>query len=204
MILRRWFAERRPEPVATPEGLRAYLHAEAALVAQKCLVGYCHVKTRLPLTELMRDADFRTAYETSRWEGFAAVLEDLVAIVEAHLRTAVGDRGVALADSLADLYRDMLAEQPRPGAPEAGWQEVADEGRKRLHRLLLTPPKTVADIAWTSATRLYEALPIHQDLRRPDKDAVVASVRFMLVSRCGRLERRLDRGALVRALLDGA
>ena len=204
MILRRWFAGLGARPVATPEGLRAYLFAEAALVAQKCLIGYCHVKTRLPLSELLRDDAFQIAFEGARWEGFAAVLEDLTVMVEGYLRPAVGDRQPALADRLADVYGEVLAAQPRPAAPDAGWHEVIDEGRRRLHRVILAEPQPVAETAWTSANRLFEALPIHKDLRQPDKDAIVASVRFMLVSRCGRLDRRLDRDSLVRALLAGA
>lgn len=203
MMLGRLFAGWRAAPIATADALRDFLYAEAALVAQKCMIGYCHVKTRLPLAELMREAEFHAAFEASRWEGFAAVLSDLAVIVEGHLRTAAGDRQGALADRLADCCADTLAGQPRPAAPAAGWSEVVDDIRRRLHRVQLAPPQSVADIAWTSAQRLFATLPIHKQLSRPDKDAVVASVRFMLVSRCGRLERRLDCDALVRALLEG-
>jgi hypothetical protein len=204
MMLRRWVAGWRAAPVTTVDALQAFLFADAALVAQKCVVGYCHVKTRLPLAELMRDEPFRLAYEGARWEGFAAVLADLVVIVEGHLRPAAGDRQVDLADRLADSYAAIVSGQPRPTAPEAGWRDVIDEVRRRLHRVQLAEPQSASDIAWTSATRLFDTLPIHDQLRRPDKDAIVASVRFMLVSRCGRMERRLDRDALARALLDGA
>ena len=204
MMLTRWFAGWRQPPVATVDGLSEFLRADAALVAQKCLVGYCHVKTRLPLAELMRDAAFHDAYEAARWEGFAAVLGDLAVIVEGHLRPAAGERPGALADRLADVHDAVLAGRPRPGAPEAGWRDVEAAMRVRLHRVQLAAPQSVADVAWTSATRLYETLPIHRQLRKPDREAVIASVRFMMVSRCGRLDRRLDRDRLVRALLDGA
>ena len=204
MMLGRWLAGWRAPPIATADALRDFLYAEAALVAQKCVIGYCHVKTRLPLAELMRDEEFRIAFESARWEGFAAVLSDLAVVVEGHLRPMAGDRPGALADRLADCCADALAGRTRPAAPEAGWSGVTDEIRRRLHRAQLAPPQSVADISWTSAQRLFDTLPIHKQLRRPDKDAVVASVRFMLVSRCGRLERRLDRDALAQALLDGA
>jgi hypothetical protein len=203
MMLGRWFAGWRAAPIATADALRDFLFADAALVAQKCVVGYCHVKTRLPLTELMRDEQFRTAFEGARWEGFAAVLADLAVIIEGHLRPVAGERSGALADRLADLCADVLAGRPRPAATEAGWFAVIDGIRHRLHRVQLAPPQSVADVSWTSAGRLFETLPIHEQLRRPDKEAVVASVRFMLVSRCGRLESRLDCDGLVRALLDG-
>jgi hypothetical protein len=204
MMLRRWFAGRRAAPIATADALRDFLYAEAALVAQKCVVGYCHVKTRLPLTELMRDEEFRTAFEGARWEGFAAVLGDLAVVLEGHLRPAAGERQAALADRLADCCAEVLAGRARPAAPEAGWPAVVAAIRGRLHRVQLAAPQSVADIAWTSAQRLFDTLPIHDRLRRPDKEAVMASVRFMLVSRCGRLDRRLDRGELVRTLLAGA
>jgi len=204
MKLSRWFAGWRAAPVATADALRDFFYAEAALVAQKCVIGYCHVKTRLPLTELMRDEEFRIAFERARWEGFAAVLGDLAVVVEGHLRPAFGERQGALADRLADCCAEVLAGRVRPAAAEAGWSEVVLEIRRRLHRAQLAAPQSVADVAWTSARRLFDTLPIHDRLRRPDKEAVVASVRFMLVSRCGRLDRRLDRDALARALLAGA
>ena len=65
MMLGRWFAGWRATPIATADALRDFLYAEAALVAQKCMIGYCHVKTRLPLAELMRDAAFHTAFEAA-------------------------------------------------------------------------------------------------------------------------------------------
>ncbi|HVO14934.1 MAG TPA: hypothetical protein VMV26_06965 [Alphaproteobacteria bacterium] len=204
MMLRRWFAGWRAAPIATTNALREFFSAEAALVAQKCVIGYCHVKTRLPLAELMRDEAFRIAFEGARWEAFAAVLSDLAVVVEGHLRTAAGDRQSALADRLADCCAAVLAGRPRPAAPTAGWSEIVDNIRRRLHRAQLAAPQSVADISWASAERLFDTLPIHQQLSRPDKPAVVASVRFMLVSRCGRLERRLDRDALIDALIGGA
>ncbi|HEX7007609.1 MAG TPA: hypothetical protein VF274_10740 [Alphaproteobacteria bacterium] len=204
MKLGRWLDWRRPAPIATAEALRAFLYAEAALVAQKCIIGYCHVKTRLPLHELMRDEPFRIAYESARWEAFAAVLADLAEIVEGHLRPAVGERQADLADRVADLCGAALAGQPRPARAGADWRDTEDDVRRRLHRAQLGPPRSVAEISRTSAERLFEALPIHPELREPDKEGIMASVRFMLVSRCGRLERRLDRDALARALLAGA
>jgi hypothetical protein len=201
MMLRRWFAGPRTRPIATPEALQGFFASEAALVAQKCMIGYCHVKTRLPLSELMRDEAFRLAFERARWQGFAAVLGDLAAVIEGHLRPAAGERHAALADRLADCCAAVLAEQP---PTTVGAADTVAEIRRRLHRGQLAEPQSVADIAWTSAAGVFDALPIHDRLRRPDKDAVMAGVRFMMVSRCGRLERRLDREGLVRALLAGA
>jgi len=202
MMRKRWFAGRRAQPIATTEALRGFFAAESALVAQKCMIGYCHVKTRLPLTELMRDEEFRIAFERARWLGFAAVLGDLAAVIEGHLRPAAGERQAALADRLADCCATVLA-QHQQTTTAASTDAVADI-RGRLHRVQLAEPQSVADIAWTSAARLFDALPIHDRLRRPDKDAVMASVRFMMVSRCGRLDRRLDCQGLVQALLAGA
>jgi hypothetical protein len=122
-------------------------------------------------------------------------------VVEGHLRPVAGECQAVLADRLADCCAAVLAEQRDPAAIGP---ETVTEIRGRLHRAQLAEPQSVADIAWTSAARLFDALPIHDRLRRPDREAVMASVRFMMVSRCGRLERRLDRGELVQALLAGA
>src|SRR5690606_13773157 len=130
MNLGRWIDWRRPAPIATAEALRAFLFAEAALVAQKCMIGYCHVKPRLPLHELMRDEPFRIAYEGARWEAFAAVLTDLAEIVEGHLRPAVGERQADLADRVADLCGAALAGQPRPARAGGDWRDTEEEVRQ--------------------------------------------------------------------------
>jgi len=183
--------------IATLAVLADFLAREASLIAQKTIVDYCHMKTRLPLNELTREKAFTDAFEESRQAGYAAVLSDLVAVVESHLRAAAGARSGRLPAALAALYVDALGRFA--GAAAAGLG--ADEVRRRLAQLQIAAPKTSADIALTSGNILFDTLPLHPRLRKHDREPVVEGARFLFMSRCQRLGERLDAPRLVAALL---
>jgi hypothetical protein len=196
---RRWFAiPTGRERIATIAELAEFLVREASLIAQKSIVDYCQMKTRLPLTELTREKRFADAFDEARRASFAAVLADLVATVEAHLRPHAGSRAGALAEALAAFYAECLGrfDDRHPAAAMD-----AESMARRLARLQLAAPKTSADIAATAANALFDALPIHPNLRKDDREPVVDGVRFLFMSRCQRLDRQLDAAALIDALL---
>ncbi len=194
------FGERN-RPVATSRELSIFLEERAARVAQQSVIGYCHVKTQLPLVELMRDRPFVDAYEASRWEAFAAVLADLVVFAEGLLREAAGERAARLVDPLTTLFADILARHPVPAHRAEGWSDAIEGLRVRLARAQLAQPLSFAAVAETSAERLFATLPIHERLREPDKPAIVANVKFLMVGLRHQFDRRLDPLALVDALL---
>jgi uncharacterized protein (DUF2267 family) len=185
------------ERIGARAALAEFLAREASLVAQKSIVDYCHMKTRLSLNELTREKVFADAFDVSRRAGFAAVLADLVAVVEAHLRKPAGARSAELPAALARLYTDCLARF------EGGLErDDADALERRLAQLQLAAPKSSAEIALTSGNAVFDALPIHPRLRKHDREPVVEGVRFLFMSRCQRLGERLAAGALLGELLD--
>ena len=198
-ILQR-FRERN-RPVATASELSRFLEERAAQVAQQSVIGYCHVKTQLPLVELMRDQPFVDAFHISRWEAFAAVLADLVVVTEGLLRDAAGERASRLVNPLTTLFADILARHPVPAHRPQGWSDAIEGLRVRLARAQLAQPLSFATVAETSAERLFATLPIHERLREPDKPAIVANVKFLMVGLRHQFDRRLDPPALVDALL---
>jgi hypothetical protein len=188
------------ERIASLPALAEFLTREASLIAQKTIVDYCHTKTRLPLNELTREKEFADAFELSRRAGYAAVLADLVATVEAHLRAPAGTRAGELPRALARLYADCLARfepGPEPGPAAADAEELC----RRLARLQLAAPKSSSEIARTSGNALFDALPIHPRLRTHDREPVVEGARFLFMSRCQRLDERLEAAALIPELL---
>ncbi|HSE79965.1 MAG TPA: hypothetical protein VLG66_18360 [Alphaproteobacteria bacterium] len=196
----RRFRERN-RPIATRGDMAAFLEERAAQVAQKSVIGYCHVKTQLPLVELMRDKPFADAFEVSRWEAFAAVLADLVVVTEGLLRPAAEARAPRLVEPLTAVFADVLAHHPVPAHRPGGWADAIESLRVRLARAQIAQPLPFATVAETSAERLFETLPIHPRLREPDKPAIVANVRFLMVGLRHQFDRRLDPAALVDALL---
>jgi len=192
----RFFAIGGHERIASREALADFVAREASLVAQKSIVDYCHMKTRLPINELTREKAFADAFDAARRAAYAAVAADLVAAVETHLRGPASARSGELPAALARLYADCLE---RFEGGKAGDDSAAVE--RRLAQLQVAAPKTSAEIAHTSGNVLFDLLPIHPSLRKYDREPVVEGVRFLFMSRCQRLTERLDTGALLAALL---
>lgn len=202
MKLWRWFAiDRGRARIATRAALADFLAREASLIAQKTIVDYVHMKTRLALNEFTREAAFRAAFDAGRAASYAAVLADLLAVVEAHLRGPAGARRGALPQALAGLYAECLGrfDVPVPPAPERAAEAIA----RRLAQLQLAAPKSSADIALTSGNALFDLLPIHPSLRKEDREPVVEGARFLFMSRCQRLGERLGAAELIEELLAG-
>jgi hypothetical protein len=187
------------EQIATRASLADFLSREASLIAQKPIVDYVHMKTRLSLSEFTREQQFRDAFDASRAASFAAVLADLAAVVETHLRAAAGTRAGALPAALARLFRECLdrLDIPMPGDTA----RLARELEQRLAQLQLAAPKSSADVALTCGNAIFDLLPIHPRLRKDDREPVVEGVRFFFMSRCQRLGERLDKPALIAALI---
>lgn len=191
--------DRGHKRIADAEALADFVVRESSLIAQKTIVDYCHMKTRLALTELTKEKPFSEAFDAARSAGFAAVVADLVAAVEAHLRQPAGARAGELPRLLARLYADCLGRfQPAVAAAEQA--RLTEELEHRLARLQLAPPKSSAELGLRSGNAVFDALPIHPRLRKYDREPVVDGLRFLLMSRCQRLGERLDAAALLPAL----
>ena len=199
-LLRRWL----PPPIESRRDLIGFLDQRAALVAQQSVVGYCHVKTGLILKELNCEPEFARAFEVSRWEAYAAVLADLVVLTEGRLRSTAGSRASELVAALTDLFAAVLAGHTLPAHRAAGWSAEIAALRDRLARAQLAEPMPAVKVAEASASRLYETLPIHPDLRVRDKPALLANVRFRILGQCDEFDRRLDAPAVVADLLGAA
>jgi hypothetical protein len=199
-MLSRLVARLRPKRVATVDQLTDFLDRQAAQIAQRSIIGYVHVKTRLPLHELTKEKPFADAFEVARWEAYAAILSDLVLILAGVLSPAAGGRSAVLRERLVQLYRDVLLCHPVPAHRIAGWDEAVNAFAARLATAPLAPAESIASIAEYSAERLYDTLPIHKRLRAPDKPAIVANVQFLIVGLAHEFER-FDAKALAAGLL---
>jgi hypothetical protein len=200
-MLRTLLRRQRHRPVDSAQALGRFLDRKASLIAQKSVIGYCQVKSMLPVNELLREKRFVDAFEISRWEGYAAILADLVVVAEGRLRPATQGRDAALVEPLLRVFAETLASHPVPVHRPQGWADAADALRARLLQVQLAPPATIAQIAQTSAERLYATLPIHESLREPDKPAIMANVQFMMVGLAHEFESQLDVAALAAELI---
>ena len=195
-----WLGFRRLKRVDSTDSFGAFLDRNASLVSQKTVVGYCLIKTSLPIHELIKEKAFADAYDAAVWEAYAAVLADLVVVAEAHLRPVPDNRPEETARGLLRLYARILAGHPAPAHRPQGWTPDTELLRIRLREHQAAPPKAIREIAETSGDRVFAALPIHERLRKPDRPAVVAGVQFLMVGLAHEFESQIDGPAVVAAL----
>lgn len=146
----------------------------------------------------MREQTFIDAYEASRWGAYAAVLSDFLVLFEGLLRPAAGYRAVDLADALVAAAGEVLFRYP---APAAGWSPELESMRVRLATHQLAAPADAQAVALVGGTRIYETLPLHNDMTLHDRELVTNAVRFNFSNIATQIPRWLVVGPLCDALL---
>jgi hypothetical protein len=173
----------RPERIATSDALGTFLQERASLIAQKCAIDYCRGKTGLASYALFTEKPFLEALDVCRWEAFAAVLGDLIILVETALRPHVGpERREGLCQALIGLYARILASMPAPAHRTQGWDDAAESFTLRLRTASAGAPRQALDVADHSARRMFDTLPIHSNYRELDEEIVYGAVRFRMIA----------------------
>ncbi len=185
-------------PIATRHELADFLRSQAAYIAQKTIDDYCRARVGLFSHALYAERSFLDALALSRSHGFAAVLADLVVILEGLLRP----HGSLRNEALTDLYRSTLEDTPRLTPEPPDWTAAIGELTQRLDQIRSTAPLPAARIAETSGRRIFEALPIHRRYSGNDAEIIANSISFQMVALRERLARRLDVAALAGILSD--
>jgi hypothetical protein len=195
-LLARW---RKPK-IDSAEGYFAFLERNAWLVTQKSVVGYCTVKTNLPVHELLKEQEFARAYDISLWESYAATLADLVVVSQGYLRPQAEAEAERLSRRLVQGYESLLAAHPLPAHRGDGWgPEIAELGRRLA--AARAAPQPIREIALVSAGKVVRHLPIHQRLHEPDEPAIVANVQFLMVGLAHEFEKGIDLPEVARQIL---
>jgi hypothetical protein len=182
----------RPVPIDTPDTLKTFLRERAFLIAQKCAIDYCRGKTGLASYALFTEKPFLDALDVCRWEAFAAVLGDLLILVEGELRAHAGiEQRARLRETLAAMFSTILAEQPAPAHRAHGWSDAIAAFGMRLEAAGHGEPLQALDVADHSAKRLFETLPIHSSYRELDEEVVYGAVRFRMIAVRQEMQRRI-------------
>lgn len=185
---------------AAPEALGAFLHAQAAFVAQKTVVDYCRVKTGRREARYFSDPDFQAALQHCRWQVFFASVSDLAAVFEAHLRPHAAGGEAALALGLARLHEAALLAEPPPPAELPSARERAEAWPRHVAALQAAPPLPADKLPLLAEPVLFATLPIHADQRVGEAPSLRGALRFHVVSTQQELERRFEAPALARGL----
>jgi hypothetical protein len=201
-VWHRFKAHLRPAPIATADALKTFVEERASLIAQKCATDYCRGKTGLASYALFTEKPFLDAFDVCRWETFAAVLGDLLILVEGTLRPHVtAERHSRLLEALGGLYSSVITALPLPAHRAHGWDDAIAAFGRRLKDVGLAKPQQALDVADHSAKRLFDTLPIHISMRELDEEPVYGSVRFRMIAVSQEMQRRLAAAELVAELL---
>lgn len=204
-VIARLFRRSKPDRLlADREALADFLESRAAFVSQKCVYEYCRARSGINWSKLMIEPAFLEAIEVSRWEAFAAALEDLTVLLEGLLRPQDPATAARLADALTAIAAEVLARHPVPAHRPQGWDEELAGLRQRLARLQLIAPQTAAEIAKTGGTRIYEGLPFDRSATKHDRELVTNAVRFNFCRIADDLMPLLRRAELTGSLLADA
>jgi len=196
-------ASLRAAPIDTTDALRTFLDQRAALIAQKCAHDYCRGKTGLASYALYEEKRFQEAFDVCRWETYAAVLGDLLILVESQLRAHVPpEQQPRLCAALAGLYAAILGAQAAPAHRPQGWSDAVESFPPRLRAACAAPAQQVVEIAAYSSKRLFDTLPIHISMRELDKEVVYGAVRFRMIAVSQEMQRRLRPRELAAGLID--
>lgn len=187
--------------IASHADLLNFLDSRSAFLAQKCVYEYCRARSGVNWSKLMLEPDFLAAYEVSRWEAFAAALEDLLLLFEGRLRPADAQAQARLGERLTQAMAEVLERHPLPAHRPQGWAEEIAGLRQRLGLAQLAAPQAAAAIAKVGGTRIYEGLPLHQDMTKHDRELVTNAVRFNFSRIAADLDAQLDAVALAAELL---
>jgi len=192
--------EHRKE-VADYASLLDCLDSRSAFVSQKCVYEYCRARAGLNWEPLMKDPTFIAAYDSSRWDAYAAALADFVILLEGRLRPPDPRLHARLVDRLLVAAAEVLARHRVEAHRPQGWGEEIAALRDRLNQAQLGPPRPAEEIAKTGGKRIYQTLPLHADMTKHDRVLVTNAVRFNFSRMAADLDQVLDREAAARALL---
>lgn len=195
-----WF--KRPARIDTPDALEDFLDGNAAFVAQRCLYEYARAIAGYAWQPLMEEEGFRTAMERSRWQAYPLALALVAEVVEGVLRPDAKGRMPDLLAAIDARAQAAMARHQPPGLIEpAAWQTAAARLSRHIGALQATPPLAVKDIPKPFADEMLGLVPIHPRLRGHDPYMVQNNLVVGLLKAHGDFTARVDRPALMAALL---
>jgi len=179
-----------PKPkVRSLAALQQFLEGEAAYLAQRSVVEFVRNELGSLSAQAFDDPRFQVKMTVSRWDGFAAILADMIGLAHAHL-LATGTPRAVLDVYFGDLYATILARHPTPDHRPQGWDPEIAALRTRLATRPVGPVDPQAD-ATATGSMVFDTLPFIP--RDPVESRMVLSNAFAfgLIAFNDRLRRLL-------------
>lgn len=179
-----------PKPrVRTLAALQQLLDEEAAYLAQRSVIDFVRNELGSLSAQAFDDPRFQAKLAVSRWEGFAAVLADMIVLAHALLAAPDMPRQT-LNRRLGDLYAAILAGHPVPDHRPGDWGTEIAGLRERLGALAPGPPSPQTYAEATGAA-IFETLPFAPRDPADGRTVLCNAFAFGLIAFNDRLRRLL-------------
>jgi len=190
-----------PSPIRDRAALQRFISSQASYLAQRTSLEFSRNTLGYYNQHLWHNEKFLDAVRVSRWESFAALVEDMIVFLEGKLRGAEQVQHESLRPRLVALAGDILATYPLPPHRPQGWGDVLDRLDRRLAAAQAAPPASHMEIAKVSAQRFYDTMPVRSPNRPADVEVIAGAVRFGFSGFGAKLSDLLRPAAVVRSLM---
>jgi hypothetical protein len=191
----RIFAARK---IATGDDLRDIMESRAAYLVQKSISEYTQARANMMFSTLLGEKVFQAAYDQARWRAFPAGMSMVAEVLMGRLIDAGHRDKAALATMLGAAMAQIVARYPVPqGAENTYWADATDAAVANLARAALGEPKSAHAVARPRAKEIFDALPVHEAVRKHDFEMFSNTLAFHLTAIATELSE-MDFSALVR------
>ena len=167
--------------------LQQFLADEAAYLAQRSVVEFVRNELGSLSAQAFGDPRFQAKMAVSRWDGFAAILGDMVGLAHAHL-LAAGATRATLDAYFSDLYVTILTGHPPPDHRPQGWAPEIAALQTRLATRAVGPVNPQAD-ATATGSMVFDTLPFVPRDPRESRMVLSNAFAFGLIAFNDRLRR---------------
>lgn len=191
---------RKGPVIDSREGLLDFIETRAAFLIQKNIYDYARARSGPYFKVIVKEEEFRQSVERSRWTSYPLALSAIAEMIYGSLYHAAPVRP-ALVEGISRATLDVFDRFPVPEVlGEAAWAQARENLKHRITQVGLHPPKLVKDIFLPSARAIYDALPIHEELRKSDFEMIQNQLRINLVTMYDEFEQRADKNAMLTAI----
>jgi hypothetical protein len=198
------FFRRSTPPIKDVGQLADFIDEQSAFLVQKGIYDYARARSGHYAKVMLADKGFQNALDRSRWRAYPLGLSMVGEMIEGVLRAqSDGDRRATL-DPLIKVVLSVLDRYPKPEAlSDDEWKQGRADLALHLERLSTHPPKRVIDIPEPFAERYFAMMPFDKPFLTPDAPTARSFMQLTLANMQEELQKRMDVGAMAKALRGG-
>lgn len=190
---------KRKPAIRDSAGLADFVDANAAFVTQKGLYEYARARAGHYAKVLFAEKSFQEVAEQARWRAYPIGLAMVAEIADNVLHRGRDVERFRGLQKLREIVLDVFDRYPTPVALDAqAWRDLRAGLVHRLDQLSLHPPKRAIDIPETYIQSYFDAMPIHEKLKKSDFHTTHNYLKVVLCNVHEDLESRIDLQALER------